>query len=565
LEELGLVGDLAVVGTAALIGGSIARLLRLPPILGYLAAGMVIGPNTPGFVGDLEETRRIADLGVALLMFTIGVRLSPRELVDAGWMVGVVGLVQVAFLVLAGAGFSGLMGLGAKEAFVFGGAAAISSTMIALRQLEDAGEIETPAGKTAVGISLVQDLAAVPMIVVIPALASGDDPLPSIGLAAVRGVALVAGVWFVGRFIAPRVLWTTARWRSRELFLLSVLVLALGTASVSSVAGLSLAFGAFLAGLLISESELAHKTLTEVFPLREIFAVVFFVAVGMLVEPESFIDDPGLVLGIVAIGMVGKIVVLAGLALAFGLSARAALTAAIALGQMGEFSFIFASVALEEGLFSERESGALLAGIVLSMAVSPLLFTLRAPLVEAGGRMPHPPWVTASGALSSETPRQRLRHHIVVCGYNEAARHVIGSVRERFGLVAVHDDLVTVRRLREDGITCVLGDPSIPTILEQASVETAQVLVVTVYDARQAQAIVREARRINERLDIITRGGGEELTRVLLEAGASRVVEPELEAGLEFLRHTLHRMGLSNTEIQAILRGRRRRFVSGER
>jgi CPA2 family monovalent cation:H+ antiporter-2 len=533
LEELGLVGDLAVVGAAALIGGSIARLVRLPPILGYLAAGMVIGPNTPGFVGDLEETRRIADLGVALLMFTIGVRLSPQELVDAGWLVGVVGLAQVAFLVLAGAGFSGVMGLGAKEAFVFGGAAAISSTMIALRQLEDAGEIEAPAGKAAVGISLVQDLAAVPMIVVIPALASGDDPLPSIGLAAVRGVALVAGVSFVGRFIAPRVLWTTARWRSRELFLLSVLVLALGTASVSSLAGLSLAFGAFLA--------------------------------GMLVEPESFIDDPGLVLGVVAIGMVGKIAVLAGLALAFGLSARAALTAAIALGQMGEFSFIFASVALEEGLFSERESGALLAGIVLSMAVSPLLFTLRAPLVEVGGRMSQPPWVTASGALSAETPRERLRHHIVVCGYNEAARHVIGSVRDRFGVVAVHDDLVTVRRLREDGITCILGDPSIPTILEQASVETAQVLVVTVYDARQAQAIVREARRLNERLDIITRGGGEEVTRVLLEAGASRVVEPELEAGLEFLRHTLHRMGLSNMEIQAILRGRRRHFVSGER
>jgi CPA2 family monovalent cation:H+ antiporter-2 len=497
-------------------------------------------------------------------MFTIGVRLSPRELVDAGWMVGVVGLAQVAFLVLAGAGFSGVMGLGAKEAFVFGGAAAISSTMIALRQLEDAGEIETPAGKTAMGISLVQDLAAVPMIVVIPALASGDDPLPSIGLAAVRGVALVVGVWFVGRFIAPRVLWTTARWRSRELFLLSVLVLALGTASVSSLAGLSIAFGAFLAGLLISESELAHKTLTEVFPLREIFAVVFFVAVGMLVEPESFIDDPALVFGIVAIGVAGKIAVLAGLALAFGLSARAALTAAIVLGQMGEFSFIFASVALEEGLFSERESGALLAGIVLSMAVSPLLFTFRAPLVEVAGRMPQPPWVTAAGALSLETPREGLRHHIVVCGYNEAARHVIGSVRERFGVVAVHDDLVTVRRLREDGITCVLGDPSIPTILEQASVETAQVLVVTVYDARQAQAIVREARRINERLDIISRGGGEEVTRVLLEAGASRVVEPELEAGLEFLRHTLHRMGLSNMEIQAILRGRRRRFVSGE-
>jgi CPA2 family monovalent cation:H+ antiporter-2 len=153
----------------------------------------------------------------------------------------------------------------------------------------------------------------------------------------------------------------------------------------------------------------------------------------------------------------------------------------------------------------------------------------------------------------------------VVCGYNEAVRQIIGTVRERFAVVLVHDDLVIARRLREGGLTVVLGDPSIPSVLEQARVETAQVLIVAVYDPRQAQAVVREARRINERLDIITRGGGEEITRAMLEAGASQVVEPELEAGLEFLRHTLHRMGVSNMEIQGILRGRRRRFVSGER
>jgi CPA2 family monovalent cation:H+ antiporter-2 len=265
--------------------------------------------------------------------------------------------------------------------------------MIALRQMEDEGQIETPAGKLAVGVSLVQDLAAVPMIVVIPTLASGDDPLPSIGWAALRGVALVAGVWIVGSFIVPRLLWATARWRSRELFLLSVVVLALGTASISALAGLSLAFGAFLAGLLISESELAHRTLSEVFPLREIFAVVFFVAVGMLIEPQSFVDDPELVFGMAVIGVVGKIAVLAGLAIALGVSARAAVTAAVALGQMGEFSFIFASVALEEGLFDARENEALLAGIVLSMAISPLLFNRRARLVEVGGRLPVPQWL----------------------------------------------------------------------------------------------------------------------------------------------------------------------------
>jgi monovalent cation:H+ antiporter-2, CPA2 family len=557
LEDLGLVGDLAVVGAAALVGGSVARLLRLPAVIGYLAAGVAIGPNTPGLVGDVESTREIADLGVALLLFTIGIRFSVRDLTEAGWALAMVGVAQVAVIGVVAMGFASAVGVTAEQAFVFGAAAAISSTMLALRQLEEEGEIESATGKTAVAVTLVQDVAAVPLIIVIPTLGSGDDPLTSIGWAALKGVGLVAGVWVVGTFLVPRVLWRMTRWRSRELFLLSVLVLALGTASISAEAGLSLAFGAFLAGLLISESELAYRTLTEVFPLREIFAVVFFVAVGMLVDPSSFVDDPDLVFGIAAIGMAGKIAVLAALALAFGISARAAITAAVALGQMGEFSFIFASVALEEGVLSERLNEALLAGVVLSMALSPLLFMWRRPLValaqrwQAAGGMP-------SAASQPATEAEPLVNHVVVCGYNEAARDVIGGVRERFRLVVIDEDPVTVRRLRRDGITCVLGDPSLEVILEAAGVERARVLVVMVRDLRQAQAIVGAAKRVNPRVDVIARGEGAESAHGLLEAGASQVVQPELEAGLEFLRHTLHRMGVSSLEIQAALRGRRR-------
>jgi CPA2 family monovalent cation:H+ antiporter-2 len=245
------------------------------------------------------------------------------------------------------------------------------------------------------------------------------------------------------------------------------------------------------------------------------------------------------------------------------LPARAALTAAIALGQMGEFSFIFASVALDEGLFDASENEALLAGIVLSMAVNPLLFAWRRPLVEAGRRLPAPPWADVPTQAPGDTEPERLRRHVVVCGYDEEAAHVIETVRTRFAVVVIDDDLVTIRRLRQEGLQAILGDPSIPVILERARVDAAQVLVVTVHDARQAQAIVREARRLNERLDIIARAGGQELTRALLDAGATQVVEPELEAGLEFVRHTLHRMGVSSMEIQAILRGRRRRVTGG--
>jgi monovalent cation:H+ antiporter-2, CPA2 family len=555
LEDLGLVGDLAVVGAAALVGGSVARLLRLPAVIGYLAAGIAIGPNTPGIVGDIESTREIADLGVALLLFTIGIRFSVRDLLEARPVIAV-GVIQVAVIVAVGMGFASAAGLTTEQAFVFGAAAAISSTMIALRQLEEAGEIESVTGRTAVAVSLVQDVAAVPMIVIIPTLGSGDDPLPSIGWAALKGVALVAGVWVVGTFLVPRVLWRMTQWRSRELFLLAVVVLAFGTASISAWAGLSLAFGAFLAGLLISEAELSHRTLAEVFPLRELFAVVFFVAIGMLVDPSSFVDDPDLVFGIAAIGMAGKIAVLATLALAFGISARAAITAAVALGQMGEFSFIFASVALEEGVLSERLNEALLAGVVLSMALSPLLFMWRRPLVAMAQRWQAERAPAALEGLTAE--REPLVNHVVVCGYNEAAREVITGVRERFRLVVVDEDPVTVRVLRREGIACVLGDPSLEVIQEAAAVDRARVVVVTVRDLRQAHAIVGAARRVNPRVDVIARGEGVESARALLEAGASQVVQPELEAGLEFLRHTLHRMGVSSLEIQAALRGRRR-------
>jgi K+:H+ antiporter len=555
LEDLGLVGDLAVVGAAALVGGSVARLLRLPTVIGYLAAGIVIGPNTPGFVGDVEATREIADLGVALLLFTIGIRFSLRDLLETRPRIAI-GVVQIAVIVVAGMAFGSTVGLTAEQAFVFGAAAAISSTMIALRQLEEEGEIESATGKTAVAVALVQDVAAVPMVVVIPTLGSGDDPLSSIGWAALKGVALVAGVWLIGTFLVPRVLWRMTQWRSRELFLLSVVVLAFGTASISSLAGLSLAFGAFLAGLLISESELSHRTLAEVSPLREIFAVVFFVAVGMLVDPSSFVDDPDLVFGIAAIGMAGKIAILAALSLAFGISARAAMTSAVALGQMGEFSFIFASVALEEGVVSERLNEALLAGVVLSMALSPLLFIWRRTLVVVAQR-----WQAAGGAPSATQPATEvtpLVNHVVICGYNEAAREVISGTRDRFRLVVVDEDPVTVRLLRREGVACVLGDPALEVVMEAAGVERARVLVVTVRDLRQAQAIVGAAKRVNTRVDVIARGEGEESARRLLEAGASQVVQPELEAGLEFLRHTLHRMGVSSLETQAALRGRRR-------
>lgn len=563
MDDLGLVGDLAIVGAAALIGGVLARLLGLPVILGYLAAGLAIGPHTPGFVGDIDTVRTIADLGVALLMFTIGVRFSIRDLTQARDIGIAGGIVQICAVAVGGALIGHGIGVSLEQAVILGAIAAISSTMVAFRMLEEAGDIGQPAGKVAVSMSLVQDLAAVPMIVIIPVLAGDEENLlAAIGLAAGKGLALVAGVWVIGALVVPRLLDRVTIWRSRELFLLSIVVLALGTASVSSLAGLSIAFGAFLAGILVSESEYAHRTLAEILPLRDVFAVVFFVAAGMLIDPSSFVQDPEIVLALAAVGILLKGLFVSGIAGLFGYSPHAATTAALAMANMGEFSFVLAAEALDQDLFDEDLTEAVLAGVLTSLALSPFVFMLRRPLGNALAASPFGGLLPGGRSPSVSIP-PGLVNHAVICGFDEAGREVAAVLLARgFKCLVVDEDPLAFRRLRASGVPCVLGDPALPTVLEQAQLDRARVLAVTVSDMTQAEAIVVTARQINPRLDIVVRGSGQQAHQRLTRAGASHVVHGEFEVGMELVRHTLHRFGLSSQEIQAVI-GRRRRDLAG--
>lgn len=565
MDDLGLVGNLAVVAIAALVGGSIARLLRLPTVLGYLAAGLAIGPNTPGFVGDADQVQTVADLGVALLMFTLGIRFSIRELNRVRGVAVLGGLSQIGIVLAIGFLLGEALGLTNEQAFVYGSVAAISSTMVALRLLEDRGEIGASAGRVTVAFALMQDLAVVPIIVMIPVIAGEEENLAlELGLAAAKGLALLAAVWVVGTFVVPWVLTRVTLARSRELFLLTVVALALGTASVSFLAGLSLAFGAFLAGLLVSESEYAHRTLAEVFPLREIFAVVFFVGVGMLIDPAIFLDEADLVLTLALFGVFAKIALVTGIALLFRYSPRAALTAGVALGNMGEFSFVIATEALAEEIFDAGLNGAVLSAVLLSIAISPLLFLAQEPLLRALRRMP-----TLGRAFGEHTEVHvgepgALVNHAVICGFDGSGQEVARALSTRgFKFLVIDEDPVNIRNLREANIPCILGDPSLPTVLEQAELERARVLAVTLSDAAQSEAVVTMARAMNPRLDIVARGGDEESHLRLRQAGASEVVHAEFEVGMEFVRHTLHRFGVPSQEIQAMLARRRRDFSRG--
>jgi len=565
MEDLGLVGDLAVLLVAALVGGAVAHALRLPALLGYLAAGLIIGPHTPGFVSDVEQVQTLADLGVALLMFSLGVRFRLRELLAARNVALLGGGVQVCAMIGLGVLVGWGLGIDRDGSLLLGGAIALSSTMVALKLLEERGELDTVHGRVVAGIALVQDLSLVPIIVVIPAIAGGEgDTGQAFGLAVGKAVALLLGIYVLGAQVVPRLLGRVAATRSRELFLLSIVALALGTAAVSFQAGLSLAFGAFLAGLLVSESEYAQQTLVEVLPLREIFAVVFFVSIGMLIDPNVFVEDPQTVLAIAVAGVLGKLLLVTGLALAFGYMARTAVAAGMALANMGEFSFVLATVGVDEGIFSAELNSALLAAVLLSIGAAPFLVRAYPRLAAA---LASPPLVRGlfqdRGMPSPSEALEALANHVVIAGYGESGRELARVLRQRgFKYLVVDQDPMTVRRLRRAGVPCIYGDASSPAVLEQTRLDRARVLAITASDLAQAQAAVVSARQINPRLDVIVRGADVEGHFALREAGAAEVVHAEFEAGLEFVRHTLHRYGVSTPEIEALLSRRRRDYYA---
>ena len=560
MDDLGLVGSLAAVVGAALVGGGIARLLRLPTVLGYLAAGVVIGPNTPGPSADVANVQTVANLGVALLMFTLGVRFSLRGLVEARGIAFLGGVVGT--LVILGAGtLAGLaLGLSTSEAIIAGMMVSISSTMVAFRLLEDRGLISGPAGRIAIAVALVQDLIVVAFIVAVPMVGGDSENLAEEILIAVLTVAAVlAGVWIVGSFAVPRVLSRVARSRSRELFLLTVIALALGTATLSFEAGLSLAFGAFLAGLVVSESDYAHRTIAEVFPLREVFAVVFFVSIGMLVDPSSLVDEPEIVLGIAAVAVLGKIVTVSVASALLGFPPRAIVAASLALANMGEFSFVLATAAVSEDVIGPELNEALLTSVLISIAVSPLLFAAQDHIFKAMQRLPALGRMTTTKMEVRVPDDLRLVNHAVIVGFKEAGQEVARILRARnFRFVVIDEDPGALRALAEEDVPYIVGNAALPLVLEQAALDRARVLVVTTGDPSMVEGIVVTSRELSPRIDIVAHGAFEEGRHRLRELGVSQIVHAEFELGIQFVRHTLHRFGLSNAEIQAIVSRRRR-------
>jgi CPA2 family monovalent cation:H+ antiporter-2 len=566
--EQELITDLIIIIAAATCGGLVASLLRLPVVLGYLVAGLVVKNYIPGLEVDIERVQDIAELGVALLLFTLGLKFSLKRLAEVRRVALLGGGAQILLTfglgVIVGAG----LGLDIRAGVLLGYAMALSSTMVVLKLLEDRNESETPYGKAALGILLVQDLAVVPMVILITATAGTTDIslVGDIALAAGKALFLLAATFLLGTRVIPWLLFRFAATGSRELFLLAALSLAFGLAAGSFALGLSLAFGAFLAGLVVSESEFSYQMLADVLPLREVFATIFFVAMGMLIDPEVLVDNPGRVALIAGAMVVGKFAVTA-LAVAFlGYTARTAVLVGLALAQMGEFSFVLAQVGVDEEVISNDLNSAILMAALLSMVLTPLLRQAGPPVLSWAKERPILGWLLrepAAGVVGGDPAE--LHRHVVVCGYGRVGRELTREVMRRdFRCVVIEENPYLIDELRQAGIPRVYGNAANPAVLNACALDRARILAVTVPDPAAARLVLSHAKRLNPQLDIIVRARAGEDHQMLMRAGAMEVVRPEFEAGLEFVRHTLHRYGVDRTQIQALLARRRREIYGAE-
>jgi monovalent cation:H+ antiporter-2, CPA2 family len=556
MGELSLLADMAIVLVAALIGGLIARRLKLPIIVGYLLVGVAIGPYGLHLVHNVGDVETLATVGVVLLMFTLGIEFSLKTLRQIGTVATFGGIIQIVATTGLGFGLGWLLHWPLRESLLFGFFIAMSSTIIVLKTLMERGEMGTTHGRVMVGILLVQDLSVVPIMIILHSMGSDVEAFSTTWVwDFLKLISFIGAILALGFWVFPWFMRRVTGGRSRELFLLTVVCVALGAGFGAYYVGLSIALGAFLAGLMVSESQYAHQARAEIGPLRDIFATLFFVSLGMLADPSFISSNPGEVGGVVAAILVGKFLIVSVITWAFGYAPKTALFTGGGLFQIGEFSFILAAVALETGLISDHIYSLTLAAAGITMLLTPfgmgVVSGIYHRLIQ---RERVAGLLTARADPAAPEMRKQLSGHVVICGYGRTAQN-LGQVLERrkFPYLVIDIDPRSLESLRGKGISCIYGDAANPDILAQAQLERARVMVVTFPDPIATRLAVANARTINPRLDVVARVHREEDSEVLRELGAAEMVRPEVEAGLEIIRHTLHRFGLTTQEIQYIV------------
>lgn len=559
-HSVNLINTIAAALGLALALGFVASRLRLPALVGYLLAGVVIGPFTPGFVADAAMASQLAEIGVMLLMFGVGLHFSLGDLLAVRKIAVPGAIVQIMVATLMGMGLAYWWGWGLGGALVFGLSLSVASTVVLLRALETLGILETYTGRIAVGWLVVEDLVMVLVLVLLPPLAGvlggagadanadASDLLKTLGLTLLQVGGFVVLMLVVGRRVFPWVLWQVARTGSRELFTLCVVAAAVSIAFGSAALfGVSFALGAFFAGMVMRESEFSHRAAQESLPLRDAFAVLFFVSVGMLFNPAVLWDRPLQVLAVVAIIMLGKTLAAAALVLSFRYPLNTALTVSASLAQIGEFSFILVGLGASLGLLPAEGTSLVLAGALISMALNPMLFHAIAPLQA---------WLRKRSAfarrleerddplaeLPMSTHAKFLAHQVVLVGYGKVGRRIAAALAANdVPFVVAEQNRELVEHLRGKGIAAVFGDAEEPAVLIQAHIARAAMLVIATPDTIKVRQMIATARLLNPSIETVIRSHNEQEARLLEEENGGTVFLADEALAQAMVRHVIDR------------------------
>jgi CPA2 family monovalent cation:H+ antiporter-2 len=533
----------------------ICHRLGIPLIIGLLLTGVIAGPHGLAFVRAAEDVEILAEIGVVLLMFTIGVEFSLRKLFEIRREVMLGGLMQVGLTTGVAFAIAHVTGMKSGPALFLGFLLALSSTAIVLKILNERSEVESPHGKTVLAYLIFQDIAIVPMIIITPFLAGGGETsMGALALLIGKAVAVVGLSLLSARTIVPWLLYQIANTRSRELFVLSVVVICFAVAWLTASAGLSLGLGAFLAGLIISESEYSHQAIGGILPFHDVFTSIFFVSIGMLLDFRVILENP-LLITVIVLGVLALKSVLGGLVtLILRMPLRTAIITGIAISQIGEFSFVLARTGIEHGLLADNHYQVFLGVAVLTMAATPFMISFAPKLADLVARLPLPDWLQGTPAPPQGAINETLTAHLVIIGFGVSGKNLARAARfSGIPYVAIETNPRTVEKERARGRPLFYGDATYEAVLKHAHVEEARVVVIVINDPIATRSVIQMVRHMSPHAHIIVRTRYLREVEQLVQLGADRIIPEEFETSVEIFTQVLAEYHIPREEVERLI------------
>lgn len=547
---MGIAGDIVIIVTSALVGGLIAHALKQPLILGYILAGVLVGPHSGGItVSDVHNIEKLAEIGVALLLFALGLEFSFRELKPVRAIALLGTPVQIILTILYGFGIGQILGWSWTSSMWFGSLISLSSTMVMIKTLEKQGMMGTLSSRVMIGVLIVQDLAIVPMLIILPQLNNIESGFSILLIAAVKAVVFLLIMILIGTKIIPGLMRYIANWNSRELFLIATTAIGLGIGYGTYVFGLSFAFGAFVAGILLSESDYGYQALSDIIPLRDVFSLLFFTSIGMLLDIDFFLANWELILLLVALVMLGKAFIFVVLSRSFGYRNVIPLAMGLGLSQVGEFSFILGRVGVSTKSISADFYTLVLTMTIMTMLLTPFISGLTTPLYAFARR-----WIKPLKLAPIHFPKSDLKDHIVIAGGGRVGMYIANVLHDmNIPFVILEYNSRRVHDVKSSGFPIIFGDAGKEVILQAADLKRARLLMITTPVAVVSLGIVDHAQKINPDIQIIARAEGTQQMKVLYQKGVTYVVQPEFEASLEIINQTLLNLGIPADKLKMFI------------